>query len=280
MSDKRGIFQRFREWLFGAREEGPDIGGLAKTVEYAPPDDETPIVVWAKGGVFTLSLIPAFHWSTTAMSYQELEKCAERYHSSARSTLLRKVWSTARGFRPDEIDEAETAINEVLADKWCFEDKAGQLTCRSSVRVLLDTELREHMLPAERRRLEITGQHQVAMLHANLVEERTQRWLEVIKNLEQLGVLGPDQRQLLVPYAADLSDDNFAKVMHSLSGHRGQLATQLAAVLRDARTDHEHIGLYEFANAYDKALQSFCRQMGLTPFAWALDASNNPNGEG
>lgn len=281
MTEKKGIFRRFREWLFGAPSAGQADGPVeAELVEYAPPDDETPIVVWANGGVFTLSLIPAFRWSSTSMTYQELRKSADDYHENARSTLLRKVWSTARRFRPDDIDAAEAAINEVLDEEWCYKDGIRSIVCRCSVRVLLDPELREHVLPAERQRLEITGQHQIAMLHADLVEERTQRWLEVIKNLEQLSELGPDQRQLLVAYAAELADHDFAKVMHSLSTHRRQMATHLAAVLQEARTDHEHIGLYEFANAYDKALQSFCRQMGLTPFAWALDARGTSDEEG
>jgi hypothetical protein len=278
MSEKPGVFRRLRNWLFGTPPVvGTTPGSVSKTVEYAPPDDDTPVVVWANGGVFTFSLIPAFRWSSASMTYQELEECAHRYHANARNTLLRKVWSTARAFPPDEIDAAESAINTVLAEEWCFEDEAGRVACRSSVRVLLDPELREHMLPSERRRLDLTGQHQIAMLHADLVEQRTQRWLEVVKNLELMEVLGPDQRQLLVPFAANLADADFAKVMHALSDRRGHVADQLASVLRDARNDHEQIGLYEFANAYDKALQSFCRQMGLTPFSWAIDASSDPS---
>ena len=73
---------------------------------------------------------------------------------------------------------------------------------------------------------------------------------------------------MLLPYAASLTDEAFAGVLHGLAAHRMQLTTDLAAVLQQAAANHEHVGLYEFANAYDKALQSFCRQMGLDPFAW------------
>ncbi|GAB2972321.1 hypothetical protein [Saccharothrix stipae] len=269
MSRKRGIFRRMFDRIFGVPDKGSIGTTTRRIVEYAPPADEEPIVVSAKAGVYSLHLIPAFRWSSKVMDYDQLVKCADRYHGVARTTLLNRAWTTAREFHAVDVAEAEAAINRVLAEELCFDDEdEGRLGYTSSVRVVLDPELREHLLPVEKRRLTLTSDHELAMLHASLVEERTQRWLEVVKVLEQIDVLGPDERQLLVPFAASLADKDFASVMHGLGAHRGELARDLAAVLRNARTDHEHVGLYEFANAYDKALQAFCRRMGLTPFAW------------
>ena len=42
---------------------------------------------------------------------------------------------------------------------------------------------------------------------------------------------------------------------------------ELAQVLARASVAHEDVGLFEFASAYDKALQAFCRRMGLDPLA-------------
>ncbi|MEU4449219.1 hypothetical protein AB0K14_11620 [Actinosynnema sp. NPDC050801] len=269
MSRKRGIFRRMFDRIFGAPDKAPVGTTTRRIVEYAPPADEEPIVVYAKAGVYSLRLIPTFRWSSKMMDYDQLVKCADRYHDVARTTLLDRAWTIAPEFHAVDVAEAEAAINRVLAEELCFDDEdEGRLGCTSAVRVLLDPELREHLLPVEKRRLTLNSDHELAMLHASLVEERTQRWLQVIKVLEEIDVLGPDERQLLVPFAASLADKDFAGVMHGLGAHRGELARDLAAVLRNARTDHEHVGLYEFANAYDKALQAFCRRMGLTPFAW------------
>ncbi|RKT54259.1 hypothetical protein [Saccharothrix australiensis] len=278
MTARRGIIRRAFDWMFGTGETAP--APPMRTVEYAPPADEEPVVVYAEGGILTFRLLPTFRWSSSAVGYDELVGLAARYHGAARSTLLDRVWTTARGHRPDDLAAAEDAINEVLAREWCFDDEHhGRIGYRSSVRALLDPQLREHILPAEKRRLDLVFDHDLAMLRADHVEERTARWLAAIARLEDAGPLDGHARQLLVPFAANLADQQFAEVMHALGAKRGQLARDLVSVLRLARTDHEGVGLYEFANAYDKAVRAFCRQMGLDPYGWTAGVSSVEGGE-
>jgi len=271
---KKGLFQRLHDWLFGTKDEieSQSAGSAAPTsklVEYEPADSTEPIVVSAKGDVFHLHLIPHFRWSTDQLTFSELEQRSAKYKDVARSELLHRVWSTARRFDPDDTDAAEKAINQVLEAGWCYEDEAVTLRCKASARVVLDPELRDHKLPIEKKRLNLKADYDLGTLKAELVESLAGRWLAAFQSLEMLPQLGPDERQFLLPYAASLTDEGFAKVMLALAGHRRQLGRELADVLQQASRDHERVGLYEFANAYDKALRTFCRQMGIDPFSWA-----------
>jgi hypothetical protein len=60
--------------------------------------------------------------------------------------------------------------------------------------------------------------------------------------------------------------------MEALRRERRTSTEALVEALRGARGDHQEAGLYEFADAYDKALSAFCKEMGLSPFSWIDDA--------
>jgi hypothetical protein len=148
--------------------------------------------------------------------------------------------------------------------------------------VLSDPRLREQLLPLEQRRLELVNDYRTREVKAKLAEPLAETWLHVIMRLEQLKEMGPDERQFLLPFAANLTDDDFAIVMQKLAGTRRERAIELSDVLAQATQDHEYVGLFEFATAYDASLRAFRKQMGLQPFSLlgaAEESGQNGNPE-
>lgn len=281
MAEQLGVFSRLRRFLFG--EPQTYVMGPRPTVNYEPPDDTEPVVVAARGDLYDLHLIPHFRWSSSEMPFDLLEQRSRLYLQNARGTLLQRIWSVCRQLDPTDPAAAEIAINNLpsVRDGLCYDDELGAIQCTVSVRALLDPRLRELLLPFHQRGIELDQEHQldvqrmghqqaIGRQRADQVEELVQRWLAVIKELEQLTTLGRDERQFLLPFAARIVDSDFASVMQHTSLARQERATELVDVLRQASSNHERVGLFEFADAYDKALRTFSRQMGLNPFSWLL----------
>ncbi|WP_305787004.1 hypothetical protein [Symbioplanes lichenis] len=249
--------------------------GPRDTLEYEPPTGSEVLVVASRGDVFDLHLIPYFQWSSAEMDLDMLAARSGRYVEPARGRLLREVWRTTRAHGPNDAAAAEKAINnlQVLRDGWCYTDDEGMIRCRPTVRVTLDPRLREHTLPFELDRLRLDAHHRYGLVHAGYVEERAQRWLKVIKSIESIEELGVLERQFLAPFAAMLTDKDFASTMTQLANVRNARTNDLAGVLRQAGKNHESVGLFEFARAYDKAVEAFSRQMGLDPYHWMHDGT-------
>ncbi|GAA1020733.1 hypothetical protein Aple_055260 [Acrocarpospora pleiomorpha] len=221
-----------------------------------------PVILSSAGNVFSFHVIPHFIWAGR-MSMDRLKNFSDQWQAQARSDLLRRIWPISRDFQPIDLAGVELKINESLAP-WCYDTEHGELRCTPSVRVLLDPAVRERVLPLEGRRLELAVEHSLGLLKAGHVRERVEAWLEVVRSLEHLATLGPDERRLLAPAVAALVDGEFARVMQSLAATREQRSLDLITVLTQASGNHGQLGLYEFADAYDKAVRSFCKQAGIS----------------
>ncbi|GAA2309143.1 hypothetical protein Scani_37220 [Streptomyces caniferus] len=295
MTERKGLRTRLRNWwrrVTGRNDAetadgpepvdeaegtaGPATAGQAAQAEVAvelPPGDEV-LSVAARGDVFAFELVPHFRWSSREMTLDTLRERAVLHEEAARCKLLRRAWAVARACDPGDPVAAEKAVNKELRGGWCYNDEKGLIRCRASVRMRIDPALREHVLPFHLAELRLTEEHSLGELKAGQVQARTERWLRVMSELELLGTLGPAERRLLVPFAAALADEDFFKVMQALKNTRRNGAEALANVLTAATKHHEQVGLFEYANAYDKALSEFCRQMGLSPFSWVDSAAD------
>ncbi|MER6077086.1 hypothetical protein [Streptomyces sp. NPDC001833] len=297
---KKGLFARWREWWRDRRRrrhdapatttaaseqvaewETPALGSVEPVrpeayAELAPAAE--PLLLAAEGDVFEFHVLPHFRWHSRDMSVEQLRRRAGALSAEARDELLKRSWSLARTCDPVDPVKAEKLINSELSDGWCYEDESGLVKCRPTVRIRIDPALRDRMRPA---RLEAQAMKEalgLGLLKAAHARQLTDEWLQVIAALERSGELTPAQRQFLVPFAAALADGDFAAATDALRTVRRTGAVALANVLDQATKNHEQIGLFEFANAYDKALNSFSQQMGLTPFSWILDTPEPPEG--
>lgn len=292
---KKGLLTRWREWWRDHRERRDRLRSDAleaaaewespalDTLEAAQPDAHTDVapggealLLAAQGDVFEFHVLPHFRWHSRDMTVERLRERAGTLTAAARDELLKRAWALARTCDPTEPVKAEKLINSELSDGWCYSDDEGLVKCRPTVRVRMDPLLRDRMRPARLEEQGIKDDLRLGRLKAAHARLLTEEWLQVIADLERSGELTPVQRQFLVPIAASLADGDFAAACDTLRSARRTGAVALANVLNQATKNHEQIGLFEFANAYDKALNSFSQQMGLTPFSWILDGPSTP----
>ncbi|MFE2292671.1 hypothetical protein [Streptomyces sp. NPDC059452] len=229
-----------------------------------------PMTVAARDDVFEFHLTPHFRWRSTEMSFEELGERAAALEEPARRELLRRAWGIARSYDPADPVAAEEAINRRLGEAWCYTEDKGVISCRASVRVRSDPALRDHVRPFRLTELRMREEHRLGELKAQHAAALTEIWIDVVTTLEMTDEPGAVERQFLAPFVAPLADRDFAATMKALRETRRTGTEALARVLGQAAKEHDQVGLYEFANAYDKALSSFCKQMGVSPFAWAI----------
>ncbi|MFD5556196.1 hypothetical protein ACFWIA_20440 [Streptomyces sp. NPDC127068] len=294
---KRGLLARLFAWWSARRERrraraaddpstGVDPGStqlgtvdplqIDSYAELAPGED--PVLLVARGDAFDFHVLPHFRWQSSEMSVERLRERAAALSAEARDEFLRRAWGLARDCDADDPVAAETLINTRLAAGWCYDDAEGLIKCRPTARVRVDPVLRDRVRPARLAEQGMKEDLRLGLLKAAHARQLTEEWLQVIATLEQGGELTQVQRTFLVPFAAVLADGDFATAVDKLRTARRLGTEALAEVLNQATTNHEQVGLFEFANAYDKALNSFSQQMGLTPFSWILDASHTTEG--
>ncbi|RKR87248.1 hypothetical protein BDK92_1522 [Micromonospora pisi] len=272
---RRGLWRRFVEWLFGTDETPepprpePVTPVRLREVSYQPSDSDRVFTPLCLGDVFEFQVHADLVWSTDAITYTELVEQAKEYGPSAHDTVRERVWRVARTFSPYHAADAEAAIQQELDQSWCYSrDDQTMVRCTAKVRVLPDPRVRQHLLPAAMRELDTEAQATLGRLRAARVEEITERWRAL---LDELGH-GP-----AVVHAAQLTEPAFAAVLQQLTSRRRASAMELVDVLRQATKDHENVGLFEFANAYDTALQAFRKEMGLEPGAWFNEPDGSQN---
>lgn len=264
-----------------AETVAPAAAMLLPEVTIETPGSNEPLRLPAQGGVFELHLLADFKWTSSQLSRSALEERATTHTESARYEVQRRLWAVARGIAASETAEAEAQSNAALKDGWCYESESGTVRCQPSVRVRLDPRLAERLLPFEYRELDMNKEHHLGMLKAELTEILSKAWMKSIKLLETADgfVASEEQAQFLAPFAAALADADFARVMIQLAQKRRELTVELKNVLDDARRSHEQTGLFEFASAYDRAVQAFSRQMGLDPYSLAFPVAAAGDGE-
>lgn len=259
----------FRDWINTVFRQPPPP---RRTATFEPPPHTAPLIVPAQGDVFDLHVIVHLKWSCDSLDSDELEEVALERREGALYTVGRTIRDLARSLDPFQPARAQASINgsEAMRNGICYDEDGHMVTCRPMAQVLMDPRLRDQLLPFATQRVELREQHRLGQIHDQQLRERAEEWLQAFQRLEQFAQLGKDERQFLLRYAASLVDKDFAEVIEKMAGDRYVLYTQFAEVLGRATRDHERVGLFEFAAAYDKALQTFCRQMGVSPATFLL----------
>ncbi|MEV6707404.1 hypothetical protein [Micromonospora wenchangensis] len=262
---RRTLWRRLVDWFRGTpRGQGP----WDEEITYQPTDDSTLLTALCQGDVYEFQVHTTLVWSAF-LPYRDLVAEADEFTASARDTVRERIWEVARRFSPYQSVEAEQAIQEALTPQWCYRSAAGMVRCRAKVRVLPDPRVRDHLLPFEQRKLDVEANTTLALLRADRFEQVARRWQQLFDTL------GHDA---MVAYAAQLADPAVSAVVTNLVNQRRAGAVQLVDVLREASKDHENIGLYEFASAYDAALQTLRRQMHLDEGGFPIAAVDSGAG--
>jgi hypothetical protein len=262
---RRGVWSRFWSWLTGEKieheSEGPTSGPPPAPVlpsQREVVDAGLPLAIPAMGEAYDFEVQVEATWTGAAADLDALHTRTSRQVESVRQAVRDKVWRIGRDFAPHEALKAELAMAKVLTDDLCFTDIDGTLRCTVKVRVRPDARVVQHLLPFSQRYLDSESNQVLLLQRAGHVEELAERWQEVLS-----GFVGQEVGDLVRPYAAQLTDKSFAASVSALEADRRDARAELADVLDRAAKSHTRVGLFEFAETYEAALQAFRRSQGL-----------------
>lgn len=241
---RRGFFARLGAWWRDRRLTGREVSERRTS--------ETPLVVPADGGVFSFTVHHEITYSTRGMSQAQLIARVAEYHTSAVSTVFSRIWPVGREYLPHRPEDAEHAMNAAVGRAWCYDDDV--ISCRAVVRVTADERVLIKQLPMWERLVTMDITQRVQLHRINQVHELLTGWMLLFRHFGDTP---------LVIETAALADPQVADAVKRLAASRQAMATELTAVLREARDAHSYVGLYELAEAYDAALRSFERRAGL-----------------
>lgn len=245
--EQDGFWNSIRNWFRGGNRNWSSVTVSERRTSTAP------LIVPADGDAFHFRVNYEIIWTARGMSHSTLLRRADEYAASAERTLFTRVWPIGRGYLPQHPQAAEVGMNQELTEGWCYDD--GTVSCSTTVQVLPDERVVTKQLPLWEQLVEMDLKHRVELRRIGITDDLLTRWRDLIERFGD---------SPLVIHAAVLADTELATVLRGLNNERTAKATELADVLREASNAHVHVGLFEFANAYDTALRSFEREAGLT----------------
>lgn len=261
---RRGVWSRIWGWLTGRTADGglrpaqpaPPVPALPQLTQVA--DAGRPLAIPAMGEAYDFEVHIEATWTAAATDLDALSARSGKHTEGVRQAVRDRIWQVGRSFAPHQALDAEQAMTEKLPPELCFTDTDGSLRCNVKVRVRPDARVVQHLLPFSQRYLDAVSTQVLLLKRADHVEELAARWRKVFSEF-----VGQDVGDLVLPYAAQMTDKAFAVSVSGLETDRRTARAELAEVLDRAAKSHIRVGLFEFAETYEAALQSFRRSQGL-----------------
>lgn len=243
---RQGWWTRFRAWL--ARVLAALRAAFAPLEDVPPPEPvevpagpisqrralSQPIIVPARGFVFTVQIYVWITWHADSMTDDLLDSWSQHFTPRARRDLARDAADLARHFHPHQAAELEINLNRRLGSSFRTYARSGMvLRARPDFRVRLDDEVKAQLRPAYLQRLKMESEHEVALRRAQMLDQLTHRWVTVIERL---------RRSPLSAAAARLTDDMLARILDQLVVDERAGVDLLAQRLRDAIHGSNRVG--------------------------------------
>jgi hypothetical protein len=222
-----------------------------KLVTYREPEIG-PVVVRSEGDVFEFHVYATPTWTGQEMFADELREHAGRLTPRVHELVREQIWPLARNFRPTAGAQAEVAFQRAVESGWHF---SNGVACVVKLRVLSDPALHEHLRKSALRELDVEADAKLGRLRVELLTTVVDKWHKLLTDLGRT----PEAVQ-----AARLTAQDLGTAVQQLAAHHRTAVEELIKVLGTAAGQHDRIGLYEFATAYDAALAALQRELGVT----------------
>ncbi|MEV4770092.1 hypothetical protein [Micromonospora humida] len=188
-----------------------------------------PIIVPARGFVFTFEIRVLLNWRAEKLSEELLGAWSLQFSDLARRDVERQCAEMARHFNPEQAGELEYRLNRELSRSYrTYERRGVVLHCRPEVRIRLDPEVREQLRAIHLQRIQEESEHELLLRRAQRIDQLTHRWIAVLDRL---------RRSPLAHAAAHLTDEHLASVIgqYVIAEEKAKvdlLATRLDEILR------------------------------------------------
>ncbi|MEV5764720.1 hypothetical protein AB0L34_09105 [Micromonospora sp. NPDC052213] len=192
--------------LGAVRKAGKDVGEWSKKrwkslhatlqrLELAPAPDPPapgrvvdelraePIMVPARGYVFTFTVQATFTWSSEGLRPELLRWHAQSCMPHARQRLARLAAERSRSFAPHAARELEEELQKRLrtTKPWSYTRNGRELTCQPDAWVQLDDRVKAALLPSAEARLKLEHELDMHLRQARSAELLSRRWITILQ---------------------------------------------------------------------------------------------------
>lgn len=249
-----GSWRRLRAWLRAlwhgllAALRGPETVPIPPPPPPPPPgrlterrDVSAPIVVPARGYVFTFHIRVAFIWASEGIPRETLSGSAQYFMPYALRALTRLAAPRARNFAAHRAREFEVELQRAVAESgpWRYERGGVQVTCQPYVWVELDDGVKQAVRPYWEQLIKLDCEYEVDVKRAQYADRLSRQWLSILEKLVESPVAGG---------AARMTNESLAAVVQDLIAQQ-QAATQRLEDLLGERLRNGDA--YEQATSFD-----------------------------
>jgi ribosomal protein L36 len=208
-----------------------------------------PFFVPAQGDVFDFEVTLKITWRGSSVTRDQLREMATRDQHRVYWTLRNRIVDVSRNFQPHRALDLERQLNETLDQT---QKECALVRRKAKVRVLPEERVREKLRPYWERRIEMDSDHELRLHRLEQVHKLTREWSEVLEQLHQ--------KPFAVP-GAKLAEKELATIMEDVTREEQRLLKELLGLLEKASRGHSTLGLYEYAETYDKLMKEWQRQV-------------------
>ncbi|MEG3635216.1 hypothetical protein [Micromonospora palythoicola] len=251
-TDSPGAWRRFGSWLLtlwhrlAAALRGPEP---IPTPPPPPPpgrlterrDAQTPIIVPARGYVFTFHVHATFVWSSEGIPREALSGSAQYFMPYAIRALTRLATARARNIVAHRARELEVELQRDLANSgaWRYERNGVRVTCQPYVWVELEDGVKKAVKPYWEQLIKLDCEYDVDTKRAQYVDRLSRQWLEILEKMVDNPVAGG---------AAKMVNENLAAVVRDLIAEQNATAQRLEDLLGEQLRNGD---AYERAASFD-----------------------------
>ncbi|MGN9811532.1 hypothetical protein ACTMSW_19520 [Micromonospora sp. BQ11] len=258
-----GLWRRFGAWVLALWRrlivalQGPEP--VLAPIPPAPPppgrlterrDVSAPIIVPARGYVFTFHVRAAFVWSSEGIPREMLTGSAQYFMPYAVRALTRMAAARARNFAAHRARDLEVELQRALAEKgpWRYERGGAQVTCQPYVWVELDESVKRAVRPYWEQLIKLDCEYDVDMKRAQYADRLSRQWLSILEELTKNPAAGG---------AAKMTNESLAAVVQELIAQQQANNQRLHDLFAEKlRSDDE----YEKATTFEILLDRFTSQ--------------------
>ncbi|MFG3707079.1 hypothetical protein ACGF7U_20475 [Micromonospora sp. NPDC047670] len=218
-------------------------------------DVAAPIVVPARGYVFTFHIRAAFVWSSDGIPREILSGSAQYFMPYAIRVLTRLAASRARNFAAHRARELEVELQRALTETgpWRYERGGVQVICQPYVWVELDDRVKQTIRPYWEQLIKLDCEYDVDVKRAQHAERLSRQWLSILEKLVESPVAGG---------AARLTNERLAAVVQDLIAEQQAAAQRLEDLLGERLRNGD---AYEQATSFDILAEHLKTQGRATP---------------
>lgn len=204
-------------------------------------DLQAPIIVPARGYVFTFRVHATFIWSSEGIPREVLSGCAQYFMPYAIRNLTRLAAARARNVVPHRARELEVELQRATAESGPqpYERNGVRVTCQPHVWVELDDGVKQAVKPYWEQLIKLDCEYDVDVKRAQYLDRLSRQWLAILGQLVDNPVAGG---------AAKMTNESLAAVVSDLIAEQNATTQRLEDLLAERLHNG---GAFEQSAAFD-----------------------------